>query len=342
MRLVDGVMKHLYLLFFFLLLLLSGLACAVLDGADDSTPLPPTEVVTPTLAATATLDPNATPTPTEQSQDIGLVTPLPDETLVRPKGFDDTPTPFGAGSDGTSGGGSNGGNGQSGGTDGDGGSSGNGGGTGNGGGSGNGGGTSGGTTASCPAPGANLLLNPSFEGEYKPFGTITELNHAPNWFPWWRDGESNLRPEFKPAGIDVAPNRVHSGNTAQQYFKSFGQFKAGLSQAALNIPIGTRLQFSAHGQAWSCTEFNKCSDGTSFEPANMLMRVGIDPFGGTDPFSGDVVWSAYFNPLDRWELACVEAVTESGTITVYVWASPDGPRQNQDIYWDDASLVSLP
>jgi len=332
-------MRQIYLLLFFVLLLLSGLACAVLDGdGNGSTPLPPTEVATPTLAATATLDPNATPTPTEQSQEITLATPLPDETLVRPKGFDDTPTPFGAGSGGSSGGGSNGGNGQSDGTDGDGGSSGNG----DDGGSGNGGGSSGGTTAQCPASGTNLLMNPSFEGEYKPFGTINELNHAANWFPWWRDGESNLRPEFKPAEIAIAANRVHSGDRAQQYFKSFGQFKAGLSQAALNIPIGTRLQFSAHGQAWSCIEFSSCSDGTSFEPANMLMRVGIDPFGGTDPFSGDVVWSAYFNPLDRWELACVEAVAESATITVYVWASPDGPRQNQDIYWDDASLVSLP
>jgi hypothetical protein len=74
----------------------------------------------------------------------------------------------------------------------------------------------------------------------------------------------------------------------------------------------------------------------------MLMRVGIDPGGGTDPFSNSIIWSAYFNPLDQWQLACVEAAAEGDIVTVYLWASPDGPRQNQDVYWDDASLVLLP
>jgi hypothetical protein len=317
-------------------LLLSILACSQFPG-EESTVLPPTAIASPTLAPTATLDPNFTPPPPPTSDATAVVTPVPDESLVSPKAIDDTPSATGPGSGGSSG--DSGGGGDSSG-DGNGGS---GNGSGDGGGNGDGGGSSsGGSTAACPASGTNLLSNPSFEGEFKPFGSITELNHAPNWFPWWKDGENNLRPEYKPAGVDVAPNRVHSGSTAQQYFKSFGQFKAGLSQSVLNLPIGTRLQFSAHGQAWSCIEFSKCSNGTSFEPANMLMRVGIDPFGGTDPFSGDIKWSAYFNPLDHWEIACVEAVAESAIITVYVWASPDGPRQNQDIYWDDATLISLP
>ena len=316
-------------------ILLSILACSQFTG-EESTALPPTAIASPTLAPTATLDPNFTPLPPPTSDATAVVTPVPDDSLIRPKSIDDTPSAVDGNSGGSSSGsGDNNGNGSNGG--------GNGGGDGVGGDNGDGGGnSSGGLTAACPASGTNLLINPGFEGEFKPFGSITELNHAPNWFPWWKDGENNLRPEYKPAGVDVAPNRVHSGSTAQQYFKSFGQFKAGLSQSVLNVPIGARFQFSAHGQAWSCIEFSKCSNGTSFEPANMLMRVGIDPFGGTDPFSGDIEWSAYFNPLDRWEIACVEAVAEAAIITVYVWASPDGPRQNQDIYWDDAALISLP
>lgn len=196
--------------------------------------------------------------------------------------------------------------------------------------------------AACPAGGTNLLLNPSFEGQFKPYGAINELNHAPNWFPWWKDGQNNLRPEFKPAEASLVPNRVHSGNTAQQYFKSFGQFKAGLFQSVLDVPPGQRLQFSAYGQAWSCQEFNMCPDGTSVNPANMLMRVGIDPTGDTNFEADTVVWSEYFNPLDQWQVACVSAVSERDIVTVYLWASPDGPRQNQDIYWDDASLVVIP
>ncbi len=187
-----------------------------------------------------------------------------------------------------------------------------------------------------------MLANPSFEGDYKPFGAFAELNHAPQWFPWWKDGENNLRPEFKPAEAATAPNRVHSGSKAQQYFKSFGMFKSGLYQSVLNVTPGSRLQFSAYGQAWSCEEFNMCPDGRSVNPADMFMRVGIDPTGDTNWESGSVVWSDYFNPLDQWQIACVEAVADSEIITVFLWASPNGPRQNQDVYWDDATLVVLP
>ena len=194
----------------------------------------------------------------------------------------------------------------------------------------------------CPATGQNLLLNPSFEGQFKPFGAFNEINHAPNWFPWWKDGENNLRPEFKPAEIATAPNRVHSGSTAQQYFKSFGQFKAGLYQSVLDVPVGSNLQFSAHGQAWSCEQFSMCPDGSSVNPADMLMRVGIDPTGDTNFAAGTVIWSDYFNPLDQWQVACVSAVAERDIVVVYLWASPNGPRQNQDVYWDDAALVVIP
>ena len=85
-----------------------------------------------------------------------------------------------------------------------------------------------------------------------------------------------------------------------------------------------------------------CADGSSVNPSNMLMRVGIDPKGGANAFSNDIVWSAYFNPLDQWQVACVEAVSEAANVTVFLWSSPDGPRQNQDVYWDDASLVVIP
>lgn len=300
-------------------LLVGTLACGTFSGAEEPTTTP-TTVATPTLAPTATIDPNATPlgpatdiaATGEESSLSGTIEATSEagdtqndnqETGENQSSDDSTPT-----NEEPSGG--------------------------------NPGGSSG--VSACPSSGQNLLVNPSFEGEFKPFGAFEELNHAPNWFPWWQDGASNLRPEFKPADISVAPNRVHGGSTAQQYFKSFGQFKAGLYQSVLNVTPGSRLQFSAHGQAWSCEEFNMCPGGTSVNPANMLMRVGIDPTGDTDWSADTVVWSGYFNPLDQWQVACAEAVAERDIVTVFLWASPDGPRQNQDVYWDDATLVVLP
>lgn len=302
----------------FILFLAASLACQSLSGSAELT-LTPTAVNTPTLAPTATPDPNATPLVgatsiatmgktdpaqgEETSGDMGTAGPAStEESASGSEG--ETPVQEETPSNGASAGG--------------------------------------GTASACPAGGQNRLLNPSFEGSYAAFGAFKELNHAANWFPWWQDGANNLRPEFKPAEVSVAPNRIHSGNTAQQYFKSFGQFKAGLYQSVLNVTPGSRLQFSAHGQAWSCEEFGLCPNGTSVNPANMLMRVGIDPTGNNNWSADTVVWSAYFNPLDQWQVACVEAVAERDVVTVFLWASPDGPRQNQDVYWDDASLVVVP
>ncbi|MGB3714052.1 MAG: hypothetical protein WA996_06445 [Candidatus Promineifilaceae bacterium] len=284
-------------------LLLSGLACGTFGGASPTEPVATVPTVsTPTLAPTAPA-PTVDPGATETVADGPTLVPTVEGGLAA------TPTSeSGTGEDG----GSNG--------------------------SGNGGSPS---SAACPAGGQNLLLNPSFEGQFVPYGAFVELNHAPPWIPWWKDGENNQRPEFKPAEIAVAANRVHSGNSAQQYFKSHGMFKAGLQQSVLSVPLGSHLQFSAHGQAWSCEEASTCRDGSSVNPSNMLMRVGIDPKGGTDPFSNEIKWSAYFNPLDQWQVACVEATSEAENVTVYLWASPDGPRQNQDVYWDDATLVIL-
>ncbi|UCG25057.1 MAG: hypothetical protein JSW55_03425 [Chloroflexota bacterium] len=286
------------------LFLSASLACGVLGGelAPTSTP---TVVATPTLAPTATPDPAATP--------LGAATVVA-EVTASTEPIELAPTEEPTGSEATAESSPGGGE----------------------------GGDPGQAVVPCPAAGQNLLLNSSFEGEYKPFGAFAELNHAPNWFPWWQDGENNLRPEFKPAEASIAPNRVHSGARAQQYFKSFGQFKSGLYQSVLNVTPGSRLQFSIYGQAWSCEQNDKCPGGTSVNPANMLMRVGIDPTGDTNWSADTVQWSAYFNPLDQWQIACVEAVAKSEIVTVFLWSSPDGPRQNQDVYWDDGSLVVLP
>jgi putative component of toxin-antitoxin plasmid stabilization module len=310
---------------YLLLLVLLALACAQLPGGDEPTAEPGTVTVdgnaTPTLAPTATIDPNATPT--SEGQAISAEA-TPTIATAGTGGPDGEATPgSGNGSNGENGSnGSNGSNGENG--------------------SNGSNGNNGQGTAACPAGGQNLLTNPSFEGEYRPFGAFTELNHAPNWFPWWTDGDNNLRPEYKPAESGIDPRRVHSGSRAQQYFKSHGQFKAGLYQIVLNVTPGSRFQFSAHGQGWSCADNSQCPGAISFSPANMLMRVGIDPLGGTDAFSSDIVWSAYFSPIDQWQVACAAAVAESDRVTVFLWASPDAPRQNQDVYWDDASLVIVP
>lgn len=318
------------------LLALTVLACAVpgLPGGD-----------TPTPEATAVALDNGTP-PTPTLAPISEITPDPGSTPT-PAGFVPTPTlAAGNGSEDGNENGSQDGN-ENGSEDG------NENGSENGGEDGNendgnensneNGGTT--TTPGC-SPGAAIpVTNPSFEGAYKKFGGIDEINHAEGWFPWWASaGGDNFPPEYKPADASLFPDRVHSGSFAQQYFKSFGIFKAGLYQVVTGVPVGCRVRFTIYAQAWSCQdESGSCPGTDSVNPANMFMRIGIHPDGSkqdaTDEGNRAVVWSEYANPLDDWFPISVSAVTQSTSIVIFLWASPDMPRRNQDVYWDDASVT---
>ena len=205
----------------------------------------------------------------------------------------------------------------------------------------------------------NLLANPSFEGSYSsyvppggnpdcPAGICTTAQTAAGWTPWWwivagRDDTLYANPEFKPAEARDYASRVHSGDRAQQYF-NFGRINtAGLFQQ-VTVPANANLRFSIWGMAWST---GIAWDGPnsdvpySAEPTTVNMRVGIDPTGGTDPFSPNIVWSGTLNPYDQYALLSVDARAQGSVVTVFTYSSPSEPRKHNDIYWDDAALVPL-
>ena len=194
--------------------------------------------------------------------------------------------------------------------------------------------------------GENLLQNPGFEGAYSPWSGIPQIQMPAGWVPWWADNSgddpdwANHRPEWKPAEAQYYPTRVHSGERALQWFKSYATFWAGAYQQ-VNVPENAQLRFSAYGFGWSCADWEMCRDASSYEPANMRMRIGIDPTGGTSPWSASIVWSPTASPVWAWEYFQVEATAQGGTITVFLYANPDWPKQNQDSYYDDASLVVI-
>ncbi len=193
----------------------------------------------------------------------------------------------------------------------------------------------------CPAGGNNLLVNPGFETDYRAQGNDATIV-AQSWVAWWlRGSDTNQQPDFRQA-VDVF--QVHSGSSAQQLYKSRAQYQGGVYQIVENAAItpGTVLQFSAWGQGRSCAEGADCSQGVSIDPANMFMRVGIDPTGNLDAKAGSVLWSPYFNPIDQYMVQCVTATAQSSQVVVFTWSSPDKPRLNQDTYWDDGALVILP
>jgi len=214
------------------------------------------------------------------------------------------------------------------------------------------------------SPNPNLLVDGDFEAPapWPQQDGIGEVQVAPGWRGWYLDVAPNyvkppdncmnskagygcywMRPEFRDTVLASFENRVRSGMRAQKYF-SFGRMhEAGLYQRVGGIKPGSTVRFSIYIQAWQCYEIDKCGrNGTrSDAPDNMHLRVGIDPYGGDNPFGANVIWAPEMEAFDRWVEFAVETQAQADTVTVFTHSRAEWgwARVENDVYLDDASLV---
>lgn len=190
---------------------------------------------------------------------------------------------------------------------------------------------------------ANLLVNPGFEGlyskqccentnQFQPNTPIDKVQVSFGWTAWWVEPDAShpnhctncnpwSRPEFRYSTL------IHSGSSSQFYFTSYAIHQAGVFQRVTGVKAGQRLQFSAYMQATSTKD-------NSFE-----LKVGIDPTGGVNPFSRDVVWGPSYSALGSWLLFSAEAVAQNSAVTVFTYSRPAWAHEFNSIYLDDASLI---
>jgi hypothetical protein len=189
----------------------------------------------------------------------------------------------------------------------------------------------------------NLIVNGTFEGRFQDYEGIPGMAVAAGWTPWWvsqtPDDQAwkNRRPEYKSAPVGVDPRRVQVGESSQMYSTLWGTHVAGLYQQ-MRVAEGATVRFTCYGHAWSSEGDNP---RLSENPGNVRMRVGIDPQGGTDPFSGTVVWSREKAAYDKFEAFAVEALACRPVVTVFTFSAPDWPKKHNEVFWDDASLTLL-
>ncbi len=217
--------------------------------------------------------------------------------------------------------------------------------------------------AQTPTP--NLLVDGDFEAPNWPVqDENASLQVAPGWRAWFLDTEqvpayvkrpnncsgSDIgcywaAPEYHDAFAELNPNRVRSGAKAQKYYTNGRMHEAGLYQKVAGLQPGALLRFTIYMHAWMCYKIEACGKGGTLSdaPSDMHLRVGIDPYGGDDPFSANIVWSPEAPAFDQWVRFSVEAEAKSDTVTVFTHSRPDWDwaRGNNDVYLDDASLVAV-
>jgi uncharacterized repeat protein (TIGR01451 family) len=200
----------------------------------------------------------------------------------------------------------------------------------------------------------NLLTNPGFEDgyserpdPYEPWkGPKGELTIANGWELWYDNRDQcseglccyNFRPEYKPEDgyIFTDPQRVRSGRYAQKMFTLYSTHTAGLYQRVA-VPEGSEVEFSIWVMVWSSSQDNP---HYSTLPGKYWLSVGIDPYGGTDPFSDQLIWSERIEHYDEHVWLSVTAVAQADHVTVFTKAAPEWCVKHNDSYWDDARLIT--
>ena len=189
---------------------------------------------------------------------------------------------------------------------------------------------------------SNLLTNGGFEGDFITYDSGEQPRQvAESWIAWHVPATEEM-PTFQnraPKYQEVAPDssRIRTGSNAQLYFSFFETHDGGIYQQVDGVESGTEYRFSIYAHVWSST-FSDVD--LSEDPGDVAVSVGIDPTGGTDGTSSDIIWSTPAIFYDTYRQYSVIATADSDTITVFVHSTVGQPAPNSYIYLDDAILES--
>ncbi len=129
------------------------------------------------------------------------------------------------------------------------------------------------------------------------------------------------------------------GDQAQNMWSSY-EFDAGVYQQISGLTAGQSYKFDIKMVTYWRGPGYPDSDG------KMVKRVGIDPYGGTDPTSSNVIWGNTDSNDKFWSGMVAAATAEANTITVFAKVqAPENDSHNHTdldmVYFEDARLAHI-
>ncbi len=118
------------------------------------------------------------------------------------------------------------------------------------------------------------------------------------------------------------PDQIYAGLNATRWHSDDNPYDAGLKQT---VAVNGSVTIAAQAKALA-------DDG-----ANLQLRLGLDPTGGSDPDSDSVIWSeSIINPADFTQLTV--SATANGAVTVFLRATQDTTGVTAVAIWDDVQI----
>ncbi len=197
--------------------------------------------------------------------------------------------------------------------------------------------------AGATAQAVNVLTNPGFEDDFTERDDDPLLQVAEGWTHWHREAEGEdaatwelILPEYQSASVTDESSHIREGESAQLLRAFYATFDAGLLQEIEGVKVDSWLRFSASTWVWS----SRMDDPLQSESdGDVFVQVGIDPDGGTDGESEDIVWSEITYELyDGWRDFVVVTQATAETITVFIRVLVGQPVRNNFVWLDDAML----
>ena len=179
----------------------------------------------------------------------------------------------------------------------------------------------------------NLIVNWSFEDGFYPYPMGGGVANC-----WVAFVEETIPPETPPilrlTGYDDFPEAIE-GIHSQRIWSDGTGFIAGIYQQVPGVIPGVAYK------AWVVWAPVKSSGTDEFI---MGRKIGIDPYGGTDSRSPDIVWSPEIWGYDKkqFELLKVSAVTQAETTTVFLRVDNHVTHGQDEVFFDAVFLIVDP
>ncbi|NJL93031.1 MAG: LysM peptidoglycan-binding domain-containing protein [Anaerolineae bacterium] len=189
----------------------------------------------------------------------------------------------------------------------------------------------------------NLLLNPSFDlGKTARNGFDGDV--PVNW-EIWSEGGTRLFSD-----TDGFFSHVRSDPYSWIIRRDYERFTGGGYQR-VTVEEGKSYRFSVYAYIWTCND-NQWSciqgDGMGYSQPESggQVRVGLDPTGGTDPFSSSIIWSPFSAPHPDHPASAKIPFTQlsvtaeaTGTqMTAFMYFTSSRSMRWQEVHWDDAMV----
>lgn len=190
----------------------------------------------------------------------------------------------------------------------------------------------------------NVLTNPDFEEDFTEREDNALLQVASGWNPWHsvpaEEGAPSwalVQPEYVSASESDEVAHIREGETSQILRTFYATFDAGLLQEVTDVDVDSWLRFSVFAWVWSST----MDDQTQSEgDGDVFVQVGIDPDGGSDAESDDIVWSEVTYELyDGWREFVVLTQATANEVSIFIRARIGQPVRNTVIWLDKAGLI---